>query len=290
MTSNEQQESTEQATAQTTEQEAPAPTTRIHVTNLPWSYTDEQLSELFSKTGKVTKASIVTRTNGESKGFGFVEYATAEGSQKAIEELNNLPVEKRRIGVVFSTSEGPYTPTAPRDFEDGEPSTRLHVRQLQWAVKRKDLQDAFGKFGKLTSCQLVKNKKSGRPRGYGFVEFENEEDAKKAKEALNKSKLMDREIVVLFSKSTGPRKTKQRRKKVNKPKKEEEKDKKPVEENKNEGGKKKTGKNKNKKRNSKKKKNTTQKKKKKKKKTKKNTKTKKKKKKEKKKIKPKQKQ
>jgi len=223
MTSVEQKpevnESTEpavdQKTAEVTEKEQtpaePVAVTRVHVTNLPWKYTKEQLSELFSKSGKVVSASIVTRSTGESKGFGFIEYETVKGSAKAVEELNNYQVDNRRIGVVYSTSQGPYKPTAPKDYEDGEASQRLHVRNLQFGVKRADLEKEFSKYGQVKTCQLVKHKKTGKSRGYGFVEFENMEDAKKAKEALNGSTMAEKEIVVLYSKSSGPRKTTKRK-------------------------------------------------------------------------------
>lgn len=220
--------STDQATALPVEKKAPADegekepaeTTRIHVTNLPWSYTDEKLKELFSPAGEVVSASVVKKPNGDSKGFGFVEYKTVDDAKKAIAELNNQLVNERCIGVIFSTSQGPYESTpkqakAEEEVEEGEVSNRLHVRQLAWKVRKAELEEAFAKFGELTSCRVVKNKRTGRSKGYGFVEFVKEEDATKAKENLDNTELLERPIKVLYSKSLGPRKaTRVKKKKV----------------------------------------------------------------------------
>lgn len=198
-------------------QSIPEKTTRIHVTNLPFALTNEELQEFFSKTGKVVNCSIVTKSNGDSKGFGFVEYDTLEASERCCAELNNELVQERRIGVVYSTSQGPYesdkTSTA---FEDGEESARLHVRELAWSLKRQHLEEAFSVYGKVLHCRVVKNKKNGRSRGYGFLEFESVEEATAAKNALDGTELEGRAIAVLFSKSEGPRPSSRNRRRKSK--------------------------------------------------------------------------
>ncbi|OLB20989.1 MAG: hypothetical protein AUH95_05225 [Nitrospirae bacterium 13_2_20CM_2_63_8] len=62
--------------------------TKLYVGGLPYSTTEQQLQELFSQQGSVTSAKIITdRYTGQSRGFGFVEMATAEEAQKAITAL-----------------------------------------------------------------------------------------------------------------------------------------------------------------------------------------------------------
>ena len=58
----------------------------IYVGNLPWSYRDDGLKELFAEHGEVTDAKvIVDRMSGRSRGFGFVEMANSEEAAAAIE-------------------------------------------------------------------------------------------------------------------------------------------------------------------------------------------------------------
>lgn len=73
---------------------------RLYVGNLPWSATSASLEALFSAHGEVKSAEVVTdRETGRSRGFGFVEMATDEGGQKAIDALNGTEVDGRAITV-----------------------------------------------------------------------------------------------------------------------------------------------------------------------------------------------
>jgi len=65
--------------------------TTIFVANLPFSYDDEGLIELFSKCGQIRTAHVV-RNGGRSKGFGFVEFESQEGQKNALETMDNFSV------------------------------------------------------------------------------------------------------------------------------------------------------------------------------------------------------
>ena len=72
----------------------------MYVSNLSFHTTDEDLNTLFSKYGAVTSAKVITdRETGRSRGFGFVEMASDEESNKAIAELNNKEIEGRAMSV-----------------------------------------------------------------------------------------------------------------------------------------------------------------------------------------------
>lgn len=73
---------------------------RIYVGNLSFKATEEDLKELFSKSGEVESVKIITDVNtGSSKGFGFVEMATPEDAGKAIETLNGALFMDRTLVV-----------------------------------------------------------------------------------------------------------------------------------------------------------------------------------------------
>ena len=72
----------------------------IYVGNLPWSFKDDNLKELFEEHGEVTDAKvIVDRMSGRSRGFGFVEMANSEEATAAIEALNGYEAEGRELKV-----------------------------------------------------------------------------------------------------------------------------------------------------------------------------------------------
>ena len=74
--------------------------TKLYVGGLPYSTTEQQLSELFSPHGSVTSSKVITdKFTGQSRGFGFVEMATGEEAQKAIAALNGTAMGGRTITV-----------------------------------------------------------------------------------------------------------------------------------------------------------------------------------------------
>lgn len=74
--------------------------------------------------------------------------------------------------------------------------TKLFVGSLPWAVDDQKLGDLFSQFGNVASAVVLKDRMTGRSRGFGFVEMENDEEAQKALEALNNSDMDGRKIVV----------------------------------------------------------------------------------------------
>ncbi|RJQ36965.1 RNA-binding protein [Candidatus Microgenomates bacterium] len=73
-------------------------TNKLFVAGLPYSITDSQLEEYFSKIGNVISAKIITdKYTGQSKGFGFVEMDTPEMAEKAMKELDGTNFEGRTI-------------------------------------------------------------------------------------------------------------------------------------------------------------------------------------------------
>ncbi len=73
---------------------------KIYVGNLPFSATNESLSEMFATFGDVSSSKIVTdRDTGRSKGFGFVEMSDSAEADSAIESLNGKDMGGRALTV-----------------------------------------------------------------------------------------------------------------------------------------------------------------------------------------------
>ena len=73
---------------------------------------------------------------------------------------------------------------------------KLFVGNLPFAMADADLNSIFSAYGAVTSANVVIDKFSKRSKGFGFVEFENDEDAAKAMQALDNSEQMGRNIAV----------------------------------------------------------------------------------------------
>jgi RNA recognition motif-containing protein len=74
--------------------------------------------------------------------------------------------------------------------------TKLFVGNLSFNTTENDLQDAFAAHGTVTETNLMVDKMSGRPRGFGFVTMSTPEEAQKAIEALNGATLDNRALTV----------------------------------------------------------------------------------------------
>jgi RNA recognition motif-containing protein len=75
-------------------------------------------------------------------------------------------------------------------------STKLFVGSLPWSVDEQALQSAFETHGAVVSAKIIKDRDTGRSRGFGFVEMENSSDAQSAIKALHQSELNGRNIIV----------------------------------------------------------------------------------------------
>lgn len=72
---------------------------RLYVGNLSYNVNDKELQDLFSQVGNVVYAKVITRTDGKSKGFGFVEMSSEEEAKAAIEKYENFLLYNREMKV-----------------------------------------------------------------------------------------------------------------------------------------------------------------------------------------------
>jgi len=73
---------------------------------------------------------------------------------------------------------------------------KLFVGSLPWAVDDAKLREIFSQVGNVISAQVLKDRETGRSRGFGFVEMSTDEEATEAVEKLNGSDIEGRKIVV----------------------------------------------------------------------------------------------
>jgi len=75
-------------------------------------------------------------------------------------------------------------------------NTKLFVGNISFNTTENDLQDAFSAHGTVTEANLMVDRMSGRPRGFGFVTMATEEEAQKAVQAMNGASLDGRNLTV----------------------------------------------------------------------------------------------
>lgn len=73
---------------------------------------------------------------------------------------------------------------------------KLYVGNLDYSVTEKQLEEYFTPYGEIISVNVIKDRYTGEPRGYAFVEFSNAGDAENAKTALNGKEINGRILKV----------------------------------------------------------------------------------------------
>lgn len=77
--------------------------------------------------------------------------------------------------------------------------TKLYVGNLPYSVTSDSLKAAFASFGEIVDAVVIMDKRFGRSKGFGFVEFAKEADAQKAVEGMNGADMEGRKLVVNFA-------------------------------------------------------------------------------------------
>ncbi|CAF2100339.1 hypothetical protein HID58_091672 [Brassica napus] len=169
----------------------------ILIKNLEESIGHKALYDTFRSFGSILRFKLATNNDtGRSQGFGFVQYENEESALKAIGYLNGMLLNDEKIYV------GPF-------LQRGSPYdkgifTDIYVKNFSKSLADEELEKIFGEFGPTTNCLIIRKGevRQGKSKGYGFVSFENPEDAEKAVEALNGKKFEDKEWLVTKSKMT----------------------------------------------------------------------------------------
>ena len=89
---------------------------KLYVGGIPYRSTEDDLKKAFSEAGNVVSASIISdRMTGRSRGFGFVEMASPEEAQAAVERWDGKDFDGRTLSVSFARPQGDRPERAPRD-------------------------------------------------------------------------------------------------------------------------------------------------------------------------------
>ncbi|KAM0873678.1 hypothetical protein ACQ4PT_037911 [Festuca glaucescens] len=162
----------------------------IFIKNLDKSIDNKALHDTFSAFGNILSCKVATEMSGESKGYGFVQYEQDESAQNAINELNGMLLNDKKVYV------GPFVRKQERKNVFGSPKfNNVYVKNLSESTSEDNLKEIFGAFGPITSIIVVRAD-DGKSRCFGFVNFENPDDAACAVEDLNGKKIDDKELYV----------------------------------------------------------------------------------------------
>lgn len=161
----------------------------VFIKNLDTSIDNKALHDTFAAFGTVLSCKVAVDGNGQSKGYGFVQFEQEEAAQNAISQLNGMLLNDKQVYVGLFVRQ--------KDRSQGSGSlkfTNVYIKNLSEAISDEDLNQIFGKYGSITSAIVMKDAE-GKSRGFGFVNFQNPDDAAVAVDKLNGTSLNDEKVV-----------------------------------------------------------------------------------------------
>lgn len=153
---------------------------KIFVGGLNRNTTAESLREYFSAFGPVHHTEVLfDKLTGRSRGFGFVTFEDVETISNVVDRHHAIDESQVEVRRAIPREEARQT-VPRRDREATENTGRVFIGGLGDEVTDDVLKEFFSRFGELTSANVMVDRETNRPRGFGFVIFKNPEDAEKA--------------------------------------------------------------------------------------------------------------
>ncbi|XP_023278555.1 embryonic polyadenylate-binding protein-like [Seriola lalandi dorsalis] len=163
----------------------------IFIKNMDDSIDNKALYDTFSAFGNILSCKVVCDDKG-SRGYGFVHFETQEAANRAIETMNGMLLNDRKVFV------GHFKSRKEREVEFGTKAmkfTNVYIKNFGEDYSDEKLKEVFSAFGRTLSVRVMRDER-GHSRGFGFVNYANHEDAQKAVDEMNGKEINGKIIYV----------------------------------------------------------------------------------------------
>jgi len=153
----------------------------IFIKNLDKSIDNKALFDTFSAFGNILSCKIACDDNQQPKGFGFVHFETEEAAKIAIEKVNGMLLNDKKVYV------GKFIARRERLEQVGDKQkkfTNVYIKHIAEDISDDKLEEIFTEFGKVVSARVMCDPE-GKSKLFGFVAFEEPEAAEVAVQAMH---------------------------------------------------------------------------------------------------------
>jgi len=177
--------------------------TNLYVKNLDPEMGQDEFEKLFLQFGTVTSALLQFDENGQSRGFGFVNYERHEDAQEAVEKLHDTELNGKKLFVSRAQKKAEREEELRRSYEQAKmeklskyQGVNLYIKNLEDDVDDDKLRAEFEPFGSVTSCKVMRDEEKGTSKGFGFVCFSSPDEATKAVAEMNNKMIGSKPLYV----------------------------------------------------------------------------------------------
>ncbi|KAF2036615.1 polyadenylate binding protein [Setomelanomma holmii] len=164
----------------------------VFIKNLDHAIDNKALHDTFAAFGNILSCKVAQDELGNSKGYGFVHYETAEAANNAIKHVNGMLLNEKKVFV------GHHIPKKERmsKFEEMKANfTNIYVKNIDLDVTDEEFRELFEKHGDITSASIARDDQ-GKSRGFGFVNYIRHEAAAVAVDTLNDTDFKGQKLYV----------------------------------------------------------------------------------------------
>jgi len=179
--------------------------TNLYIKNVPEDATDDGFKDLFDKHGVITSHKLMVDAEGKPRGFGFMNFETAEQAAAAVEALNGYEWNGKKLFVGRAQKRGEREKELRERFEQLKverqkkyEGVNLYVKNLADDITEERLREEFKAHGSVTSCKIMKDS-ADKSKGFGFVCFATPEEATKAVAEMNNCMLDGKPLYVALA-------------------------------------------------------------------------------------------
>ncbi|XP_041469189.1 polyadenylate-binding protein 4-like isoform X2 [Lytechinus variegatus] len=161
----------------------------VFIKNLDKSIDNKAMYDTFSAFGHILSCKVVTDENGVNKGYGFVHFETQEAANKAIEKVNGMLLNGKKVYV------GYFIPRKERLMQMGDHQkkfTNVFIKNLAEDIDDTKLADFGSQYGPILSAKIMYD--DSKSKGFGFISFENHEAANDFVNSINGSEVNGRTL------------------------------------------------------------------------------------------------
>ncbi|KAM8727789.1 nucleolin-like isoform 2-T2 [Acanthopagrus schlegelii] len=190
---------------------AAPPNNTLFVSNLSYDVNEKKLRSIFQKAVEIT----VPKSKGKARGFAFVEFRTVADAEEALQSTQNMKLLEREVKAQFyDTQEKAEKAEKVEKAEKAEKAEKVKVKAEEVKVltttlivmglaQKTTAETLKSAFEGASSARVILDKETGASKKYGFVDFENEESCKAAKEAMEDCEIDGSKVTVTYANPKG---------------------------------------------------------------------------------------
>ncbi|KAI8377560.1 uncharacterized protein BYT42DRAFT_546237 [Radiomyces spectabilis] len=176
----------------------------LQIKNLPLHIDDNNLYDIFRPYGALNLCKSIMEGS-TFQGTAFIQFFSQEDADKAQKILHGKILDGNVISVTqfvptancapigtMASAEGDKTETGYVDFMN------LYIKNLDPSITNNDLFALFRGFGRIVSARVMSNPATGQSKGYGFVSYGKPEEAAMARQAMNGTMVLSKQLIVAY--------------------------------------------------------------------------------------------